>query len=104
MEHNQQHDQAMKRDIQAKFVSQVIAVLKDNREALCHLPEMFEKLIEIQHTLEAKDATTGKLETTRNEEHKLILAQRENDNLVQRNQHLMNDNTAKDERKNVPAK
>ena len=34
----------------------------------------------------------------RNEEHMLMLAQRENDDLVRQNQHLMNDNAVKDKR------
>ena len=58
-------DQATKEDIQAKFVRQLIAVLRDNREALCHVPEIFEKLIEMQHTPEEKDVTTETLQTSR---------------------------------------
>ena len=48
-----------------KFVRQIIAVLRDNREALCHLPEIIQKLIEMQHTLEAKDVTIETPETAR---------------------------------------
>lgn len=31
---------------QAKLLRDVISVLKDNRETLCHLPEMLEQLTE----------------------------------------------------------
>ena len=65
-QHAQFGDQTTKeRGHSGKFVRQIIAVLKDNREALCHLPEIIQKLIEMQHTLEAKDVTIETPETAR---------------------------------------
>ena len=37
--------QARKEAARAKLLGDVIDVLKDNREALCHLPEMLQQLI-----------------------------------------------------------
>ena len=37
--------QARKEAAQAKLLRDVIEVLKDNREALCHLPEMLQQII-----------------------------------------------------------
>ena len=58
-------DQATKEDIQEKLVRQLIAVLTGNREALYHVTEIFQKLIEMQHTPEAKDVTAETPETAR---------------------------------------
>ena len=38
--------QARKEATQAKLLRDIIDVLKDNREALCHLPEMLQQLID----------------------------------------------------------
>ena len=38
--------QARKEAARAKLLGDVIDVLKDNREALCHLPEMLQQLID----------------------------------------------------------
>ena len=66
---NHQHaefgDQATKENVQEKLVRQLIDVLSGNREALCRVTEIFQKLIEMQHTPEAQDVTAETLETAR---------------------------------------
>lgn len=43
--------QARKEVVQAKLLRDFIDVLKSNRKALCHLPEMFEQLIEMPEAI-----------------------------------------------------
>ena len=51
-------DQARKDAAQAKLMNGVIDVLRDNREALHHLPEMFEQLIEMQKAIGSAEKAT----------------------------------------------
>lgn len=43
--------QARKEAAQAKLLRDVIYVLKDNREALCHIPEMLQQLIDMPEAI-----------------------------------------------------
>lgn len=51
-------DQAKKEADQRKLLRAVIGVLKDNREALCHLPEMVEQLIEMPEAIASVEKAT----------------------------------------------
>ena len=58
-------DHARKDAAQAKLMNDVVDVLRDNREALCHLPEMFEKLIEMQKAIASAEKATDTLGESR---------------------------------------
>ena len=64
-QHAEFGDQATNGNVQEKLVRQLIDVLSGNREALCHVTEIFQKLIVMQHTPEAQDVTAETLETAR---------------------------------------
>ena len=64
-QHAEFGDQATKGNVQEKLVRQLIDVLSGNREALCRVTEIFQELIEMQHTPEAQDVTAETLETAR---------------------------------------
>ena len=51
--------QARKEVVQAKLVRDVIDALKGNREALCDLPEILEKFIEIPETIPMVEKATN---------------------------------------------
>lgn len=57
--------QARKEIVQAKLLKDVIDVLKDNREALCHLPEMFEQLLEMPEAIPKVEKATDTLDECR---------------------------------------
>ena len=57
--------QARKDAAQAKLMKGVINVLRDNREALYHLPEMFEQLIEMQAAIASAEKATDTLGESR---------------------------------------
>ena len=57
--------QAGKEVIQAKLLRDVIDVLKGNREALCHLPEMLEQLIEMPEAIIKVEKATNTLDECR---------------------------------------
>lgn len=56
---------ARKEVIQAKLLRDVIDVLKGNREALCHLPEMLEQLSEMPEAIPKVDKATNTLHECR---------------------------------------
>ena len=57
--------QAGKEVIQAKLLRDVIDTLKSNREALCHLPEMLEQLIEMPEAITKVEKATNTLDECR---------------------------------------
>lgn len=58
-------DQARKELAQEKLLKAVIDVLRENREALCHLPEMLEHLIEMSEANVEKAIATGSSDESR---------------------------------------
>ena len=65
VQQDKEGDQARKVAAQTKLLMDVISVLRDNRETLCHLPEMFEQLSEMQEVNVAKAIATDTSETFR---------------------------------------
>ena len=57
--------QARKEVAQAKLLRDVIDVLKGNREALCYLPEMLERLIEMPEAVPKEEKATDSLDECR---------------------------------------
>ena len=56
----------MKKEVvQAKLLRDVIGVLKGNREALCHLPEMLEQLTEMPEAIPKVEKATNTLDEWR---------------------------------------
>ena len=65
MTDNQEETQVKKEVVQAKLLRDVISVLKDNREALCHLPEMLEQLTELPDAIPKEEKATNTLNECR---------------------------------------
>ena len=65
MTDNQEETQVKKEVVQAKLLRDVIGVLKDNREALCHLPEMLEQLTELPEAIPKEEKATNTLNECR---------------------------------------
>ena len=65
MTDNQEETQVKKEVVQAKLFRDVISVLKDNREALCHLPEMLEQLTELPEAIPKDEKATNTLNECR---------------------------------------
>ena len=65
MTDNQEETQVKKEVVQANLFRDVISVLKDNREALCHLPEMLEQLTELPEAIPKDEKATNTLNECR---------------------------------------
>lgn len=50
---------------QAKLLREVIDVLKGNREALCHLPEMLQRLIDMPEAIPTEEKAEDTLDECR---------------------------------------
>jgi len=57
--------QVKKEVAQANLLRGVIGILKDNREALCRLPEMLEQLIELPEAIPKEEKATNTLDECR---------------------------------------
>ena len=57
--------QAGKEAAQGKLLRDVIDVLKDNREALCHLPEMLQPLIDMPEAIPKEEKAEDTLSECR---------------------------------------
>jgi len=57
--------QVKKEVAQANLLRDIIGVLKDNREALCHLPEMLEQLTELPEGTPKEEKATNSLDKCR---------------------------------------
>ena len=65
MTDKQEETQIKKEVVQAKLLRDVIGVLKGNREALCHLPEMLQQLIEMPEAIPKVEKATNTLDEWR---------------------------------------
>lgn len=65
MTDNQEETQMKKEVVQAKLLRDVINVLKGNQEALCHLPEMLQQLIEMPEAIPKVEKATNTLDEWR---------------------------------------